>query len=148
MLLAMDDWHWKLARDLVQGTPTGTLPDAAAAAAAALEIAFGQARSVIAYALELARAHRIPAVGNVAGDDVWLQLGEGRVRFTLNRRSGAVVVQRPGHPEVNVSLGDGDLAAMAREALDGLVTAWRSSPANLCILTAPAVDPEDMPTKA
>jgi hypothetical protein len=143
----MDDWHRKLARELVQGTPTGTLPDAAVAAAAALEIAFGHARSAITYVLELARAHRIPATGNVSGDDLWLQLGEGRVRFTLNRRETHVVVLRPGQPEKHVALGDGDLGAMAREALDALVAAWRTGPAHHRTPSAPPPDFEDEPTK-
>ena len=111
MLARMDDWHRKLAKELVQGTPTGTLPDAAVAAAAALEIAFGHARSALTYVLELARAHRIPATGCVTGDDLWLQLGEGRVRFTLNRREGHVAVLRPGHDEARFGLGDADLGA-------------------------------------
>src|SRR6516164_4738736 len=92
----MDDWHRRLARELVAETPAGSVPDTAAA----LEIAFGEARSAVTYALELARAHRIPASGNVAGDDIWLQLGDARVRFTLNRREGHVAVSRPDRDEV------------------------------------------------
>jgi hypothetical protein len=143
----MDDWHRKLARELVQGTPTGTLPDASVAAAAALEIAFGHARSAITYVLELARAHRIPATGNVTGDDLWLQLGEGRVRFTLNRRENHVVVIRPGKPETRVALGDADLGAMARESLDALVAAWRAGPAHHRTQSMPPTDFDDEPTK-
>jgi hypothetical protein len=143
----MDDWHRKLAKELVQGTPTGTLPDASVAAAAALEIAFGHARSAITYVLELARAHRIPATGNVTGDDLWLQLGEGRVRFMLNRRENHVLVQRPGQDDERVPLGGGDLGLMARDALDALVAAWRLGPAHLKTPTPPPRDFDEEPTK-
>jgi hypothetical protein len=147
MLASMDDWHRKLAKELVQGTPTGTLPDASVAAAAALEIAFGHARSALTYVLELARAHRIPATGCVAGDDLWLQLGEGRVRFTLNRREGHVAVVRPGQSEARFGLGDADLGELARESLDALVAAWRTGPPHHRTPSAPPPDFEDEPTK-
>jgi hypothetical protein len=138
----MDDWHRKLVNELGKETPSGTVPDAAAS----LEIAFGQARSAITYALELARAHHIAAAGNVAGDSVWLQLGEGRIRFTLNRRSGDVVVIRPGHDEIRVTV-ETDLGAMAREAIDALVQAWRALPPGAKRPSSPPSDFEDEPTK-
>jgi hypothetical protein len=147
MLSAMDDWHRKLVQELARGTPAGFVPDGAAA----LEIAFGKARSEVAYALELARAHRIPAAGNVAGDDVWLQLGGGRVRFTLNRREGHVVVVRPGHDAMRVSADANDpgidLGRAAREAIDALVAAWRALPASDRQTSAPPADYDDEPTK-
>ena len=146
MLVRMDEWHSKLAKDLVQGTPSGTLPDAAMAAAHALEITFGHARSAVTYVLELARAHRIPAAGSVTGDDVWMQLGDGRVRFALNRRQSQVVVSRPGQDDVTVGLG-ADLGTMAREALDALVASWRKGPAVHRTPSAPPPDFEDTPTK-
>jgi hypothetical protein len=139
----MDDWHRKLVKELGSETAAGFVPDAAAA----LEIAFGQARSAIAYALELARAHHINAAGNVAGDSVWLQLGDGRIRFTLNRRAGEVVVIRPGHDEMRVTV-ETDLGAMAREAIDALISAWRALPAAAKRPSAPpSKDFEDEPTK-
>jgi hypothetical protein len=141
----MDDWHRKLVQELVGGTPAGFVPDAAAA----LEIDFGKARSALAYALELARAHRIPAAGNVTGDDIWLQLAPGRVSFTLNRREGHVVVARPGQDAVNVhaEAGAPDVGAMAREAIDALVATWRTLPASDRRPSAPPPDFEDEPTK-
>jgi hypothetical protein len=139
----MDDWHRNLVKELVKETPAGYLPDSAAS----LEIGFGQARSALTYALELARAHRIAATGSVTGDEVWMQLGEGRVRFTLNRREGCVVVVRPGHDELQVRPGGPDLGAMAREAIDALVAAWRSGPARLRTPSAPPPEFEDEPTK-
>lgn len=139
----MDDWHRKLARDLVAETPAGSVPGSDTA----LEIAFGHARSELTYALELARAHRLPATGNIAGDDVWLQLGNGRVRFTLNRREGHVVVIRPGQDEIRVRAEGIDLGAMAREAIDALVAAWRAGPAEARALTALPRSFEDEPTK-
>lgn len=154
----MDDWHRKLVQELVGGTPAGFVPDSAAA----LEIAFGKARSAVTYTLELARAHRIPAAGNVTGDDIWLQLASGRVRFTLNRREGHVVVQRPGQDELHVradassyaSAPSGhadasapDLGAVARDAIDALVASWRQLPVSDRRPSAPPPEFEDEPTK-
>src|SRR5579871_3679814 len=142
----MDDWHQKLVRDLVAETPAGFVPDAAAA----LEVAFGQARSAIAYALELARAHRIPAAGNIGGDDVWLRLGDGRVRFVLNRREGQVLVTRPGQDEARFAAGAIDaaqLGALAQGAIDALVAGWRALPAHEKKTSAPPAEFEDEPTK-
>lgn len=142
----MDDWHRKLARELVSETAKGFVPDAAAA----LEIAFGQARSAITYALELARAHHIPAAGNVAGDGIWLQLGEGRVRFMLNRREGYVTVLRPGQDEARIPLAEAaktDLGKLAREGIDALVAAWRKLPAEAKRPSVPPADFEEEPTK-
>jgi hypothetical protein len=130
-------------KELVKETPAGVLPDSAAS----LEIGFGQARSALTYTLELARAHRIPATGSVTGDDLWLQLGEGRLRFTLNRREGCVVAVRPGQADVQVRPGGEDLGAMARTAIDALVAAWRSGPLQHRTPSAPPPEFEDEPTK-
>jgi hypothetical protein len=161
----MDDWHRKLARDLVSETPAGSAQNAregerfAPDAAQLLEIAFGHARSTVAYALELARAHRLPAAGSLAGDDVWLQLGEAKARFTLNRREAHVVASRPGKSETRYrydktmgALVDGDsvpsdLGAIAREAVDAIVAAWRARPARERVPSAPPPEFEDEPTK-
>jgi hypothetical protein len=142
----MDEWHRRVVRDLVAETPAGFAPDATAA----LEVAFGKARSAIAYVLELARAHRIAAGGNVFGDDVWLQLGGGRVRFTLNRREGHIVVARPGHDETRIVAGAAETAevsALVREAIDALVAEWRALPAHAKRPNAPPAEFEDEPTK-
>lgn len=160
----MDDWYGRLARDLVSETPAGVLPDGVAA----MEIAFGDARSVVAYALELARAHRLPVAGSVLGDDVWLRFGDGRLQLTLNRRKAQVEVEvmapgpsLPKEREVVVrwdgpkrALVDAagettDLAAVAREAIDVLVADWRARPASEKRLSsAPPPDLDDEPTKA
>jgi hypothetical protein len=142
----MEDWHRKLARDLVSETPAGFVPGEAAS----VEIAFGEARSAITYALELARAHHIPAAGNVAGDGIWLQLGDGRVRFLLNRRDGYVTVLHPGQDERRIALADAakaDLGKMAREAIDALVAAWRELPIEAKRQSAPPPDFEEEQTK-
>ncbi len=142
----MDEWHRKLVKDLTQETAAGFVPDAVAS----LEIAFGQARSALTYALELARAHRIPVAGNVTGDSIWLQLGDGRVRFTMNRRAGEVVVLRPGQDETTVKVGGvgEDLGTMARSAIDGMVAAFKALPASSKRPSMPPADFEDEPTKA
>jgi hypothetical protein len=151
----MDEWHRKLVRDLVTETPAGFAPDGQTT----LEIAFGQARSAIAYVLELARAHRLPASGTVAGDDVWLHLGDARARFTLNRREGYVLAQRPGKAETRYRYDDkmgtivdsdnapAELAAAARESIDAIVAAWRAKPARERVPSAPPPEFEDEPTK-
>jgi hypothetical protein len=156
----MDEWHRKLALDLGVEPPNTTDLDGATV----LEIAFGRARSAVAYALELALAHRLPATGNVAGDDVWLRLGEARARFTLNRREGHVLVSRPGLEPVRVRWdatnraivqdpGDGpsvavaNLDAMAQASIDLLVASWRAHPSAVNKLSAPPPNFEDEPTK-
>ena len=157
----MDDWYSKLARDLLAETPARAIPDAAAT----MEIAFGQARSAITYALELARAHRFPATGRVVGDDVWLQFGDGQVRVTLNRRDGHIVVDihvpgeaKPRHEETRLRWKDGGLVddqgsasdpgAVTRSLIDVLVADWRSRPASQRKLSsAPPPDLDDEPTK-
>jgi hypothetical protein len=161
----MDDWHRKLARDLVSETPAGPAQNgrdgerSAPDGAQLLEIAFGQARSAVTYVLELARAHRLPATGSVAGDDVWVQLGDAKARFTLNRREAHVVAVRPGKSEARFrydktkgALVDGDsvpaeLGAVAREAIDAIVTAWRARPIRERVPSAPPPEFEDEPTK-
>jgi hypothetical protein len=149
----MDEWRQKLARNLVAQTPAGFLPGAAAS----LEIALGIARSELAYVIELARAHRIPATGNVAGDDVWMRLGEARVRATLNRREGVLAIAREGHDDVRLSWDEGkramvgtdgapaDVRAMVRDAIDALVSTWQTAGAKRDSDDAPN---SDHPTKS
>jgi hypothetical protein len=164
----MDDWHRKLARELVSETPAGALPDGAAT----MEIAFGSARAAVTYALELARAHRLPATGSVAGDHVWLRFGDGRAKFTLNRRQEHVEIDvtLPGSPSGDArterstlvrwdagarALRDAegatiDLGAQARSAIDGLIADWRARPrseAEKKVSSAPPPDLDDTPTR-
>jgi hypothetical protein len=165
-----DQWHRKLALDLgTAGTPAPAPertddPAAGLDGTTLLEIAFGRARSVFAYALELALAHRLPATGSVAGDDVWLRLGNARARFTMNRREGLVVVSSSQAGEVRARWDDArraivdldaegapkatvDLEAMARSAVDGIVAEWRAHPSAAMRLSVHPRDHEDEPTK-
>ena len=152
----MEDWHRQLVREFVARTPSGAQDERATA----LEVGFGRAREATAYALELARAHRFAASGCVAGDDVWLQLGEARARFTLNRREGTVVVRAVGEEKrlrwdeakgsvVDAQGAAADVGDIARRALDALVEGWRSNPT----LERSSISPdrdiefEDEPTK-
>jgi hypothetical protein len=155
-----DEWHRKLAQDFGAAAATAAALDGATL----LEIAFGRARSVVAYALELALAHRLPATGSVAGDDIWLRLGDARVRFTMNRREGFVLVSRwmvddlrarwdePARAVVELG-ADGasgavvDLEAMARASIDGIVADWRARPLPARALSARPPSFEDEPTK-
>jgi hypothetical protein len=155
----MTDWHRKLALDLGTATPKET-PDGPTL----LEIGFGRARSVFAYALELAVAHRLPATGSVAGDDVWLRLGDARARFTMNRRAGHVLVSPHRGDEIRAGWDDArgaivelaadgatgatvNLEAMAQSAVDGIVAAWRARPPSARLLSVHPPDHEDEPTK-
>lgn len=155
----MDDWHRKLVGELAGGHGGGL------DSAVELEIALGQARAAVAYALELARAHRVVTAGHAMGDDVWLQLGDGRVRFTLNRRAGHLVFARVGAAAATphelrlrwdgsrraIVDDDGeavDVGATAREAIDALVAAWRALPPRDRPPSAPPPDYDDeQPTK-
>jgi hypothetical protein len=48
---------------------------------------------------------------------------------------------------VQIRPGGEDIGAMAREAIDALVAAWRSGPPHLRTPSAPPPDFEDEPTK-
>jgi len=157
MNVIVDDWHQKLARDLVAPAPAAARDDHSTA----LEVAFGRARSATAYVLELARAHRVPASGGALGDDIWVQLGDGRARFTLNRRAAQIAV-RTGREEKRLQW-DGarrlivdahgipsDVEQIARAAIEALVEAWRKNPAAerlSSIPPQPGLEREDEPTK-
>ena len=154
-MASTDDWHAKLARELALGTPHPTLPEGAAA----LEIEFGRARSAITYALELARAHRVPATGSVAGDDVWMKLGDARARFLLNRREGYVAISIWAQDESRARWEDEkralvdangaavDLGSVARGAIDGLIAEWRKSPSRSRMAVADPRNRDDEPTQ-
>ena len=153
----MDDWHHKVARELVARTPSRGLDPHAGA----LEIAFGDVRAAIAFALEIARAHRIAATGSIVGDDLWIQLGEARARFTLNRRESRVVVRTQGGEQllhwdpttsgmIDATGAAADLEAVARTTHDTVIDQWRSSPTiELLSIVPPQPDLEqdDEPTK-
>lgn len=157
MNVIVDDWHEKLARVLVAHTPAAARVEHSAA----LEVAFGRARAATAYVLELARAHRIPATGGVVGDDIWVQLGDERARFTLNRRAAHVAV-RTGREEQRFSWEDtrrtivdargapSDLEQIARAAIEFVVDEWLRSPTaerSSSIPPQPEHEREDEPTK-
>jgi hypothetical protein len=119
----MDEWHQKFAVDLGSDSPGGTALDAATR----LEIAFGRARASVAYALEFAIAHRVPATGSVTGDDVWFRLGEARARVTLNRREGMLVVSQPVSQALDAAPAVG--AARAVSAAPAVGSAPAAAPA-------------------
>lgn len=129
----MDDWRKRLAHQLLgdRGTPSLALD-----ARTTLEIAFGRARSEVTYVLELGRAHALPMSGSVTGDDVWLRLGEGVLRFRLDRQGLAIVAFVPGAKDTTFSfdptqraLVDQTGRAVAFEdfvktSLDAVVQGW------------------------
>jgi len=136
MIALMDDWHRKLAGHFVAHAPTTALDEQATA----LEAAFGRARGATAYVLELARAHRIPAAGGIVGDDIWIELGDDRARFTLNRRAAYIAI-RTDHEERRLKWDDAraaivdtlgtpsDVERIAQAAIETVVERWRASPA-------------------
>jgi hypothetical protein len=152
----MDDWHRKLAERVIAHTTARRQSEAESG----LEAALGRARAAVAYLLEIARAHRVAVAGNLAGDDVWVQLGAGpRARFTLNRREGHLTVRLPGDDEhalrwdparkalVDASGSLVDLEAAARGALDALVAEWAAHPALERGSRGDGGEFEDEPTK-
>lgn len=144
-----ESWHRAVARALAVPALAEDLAE--------FEIAFGRVREVVSYVLELARAHRLPASGNVIGDDVWIRFGQARARFTLNRREGVLVVQTPQleqrlawskelHGVVDGARRPCDAKAIARSAMDELILAWQTDRSPR--LPAPSArEYEDEPTK-
>ena len=134
-----DEWRAKLADQLL-GTTTAIgdratfVPDAAAS----MEIAFGKARSELAYVLELGRSNSVPVVGSILGDDVWIRLGAAELRFVFDR--GAKVVRATVNGRVTtlnwdarqraIATSDGKLVDMdffVRESIDATVKTFRAS---------------------
>lgn len=144
-----ESWHRAVARALA-------VP-ALAEDTAEFEIAFGRVREVVAYVLELARAHRLPASGNLVGDDVWILFGQARVRVTLNRRESALLVrtsrleQRLGWSSelrcvIDASGRPCDVKALARSVMDDLIAQWQTEKSPR-LPASSAREYEDEPTK-
>lgn len=135
----MDEWRQHLFGQLV---PEAQRPTTEHSAATALEIAFGMARSEVAYALELGRAHRVPVAGSVNGDDVWLALGPARLRFLYDRKNAHITVSIPGHDDARIAYdaakraltgpatasGPFEARTFVRSAIDATVAAWKAAP--------------------
>ncbi len=149
-----DDWHVRLLHALASDSRSVCSDEVTF-----LEIAFGQARTAIAYAVELARAHRIPAQGTTTGDDVWFQLGDWRTRVMLNRRERHLIARRPGQDEVAVRWdsesdtavtdeGPVDVGALTRDGIDAVVAAWRAQLGSQRVETAPPRNTEDELTRS
>jgi hypothetical protein len=151
----MLDWHRRVAADLTARTPSGG-PDEGDVA---LEVALGQAREAIAFVLELARAHRIAAAGNLIGDDVWVHLGAARARFTLSRRDARITFrQSPGEGTIirweaaQSALVDArgqrvEALSVARRAMDSLLTEWSTNPVLETTSSPRHKELDDEPTK-
>jgi hypothetical protein len=145
-----ESWHRAVARALAVPALAEDLAE--------FEIAFGRMREVVAYVLELARAHRLPASGNTMGDDIWILFGQARARFTLNRREGALLVRtvrleqrlawsRDLRCVVDASRRPCDVKALARSAMDELITQWQAERSPRLPGTAREREYEDEPTK-
>lgn len=161
----MDDWHQKLARNLVARTSSGAQAHEEASAreesSTALEVAFGRARAATAYVLELARAHRLPVSGGIVGDDIWVQIADDRARFTLNRREAYIAIRTDGEERrlrwdgarraIVDTLGAlADVEHIAQAAIAAIVDRWNRSPAAARLAKLPPqpdLEREDEPTK-
>src|SRR5271156_6082379 len=99
-----DDWRARLAVELLgedEVEPISQRLTFAPEGATAMEIAFGQARSELTYVLELGRAHHLPVVGAVVGDEIWIRIGEAKLSFRLDRQATVI--------HANVSAADSTL---------------------------------------
>jgi hypothetical protein len=134
----MDEWRRNLFSQIVPEAqrPAGPRPDVTTqhSAATALEIAFGAARSEIAYVLEVARAHKQLVGGAVNGDDIWLALGGARLRFIYDRKNAVIIATVPGQDDVKITF-DGSLQVagkafdakeFVRGAIDATVAVWKA----------------------
>jgi hypothetical protein len=134
-----DDWRLNLAAKLLGDGGAERANSFAATGTTALEIAFGQARSEATYVLELARAHGVPATGNVIGDEVWVRLGTSTARFTMDRGERRIRASSPGRSEAAIVWDEGkrhlaldgeavDMQRFVRDAIDAMVSAFKSTP--------------------
>jgi hypothetical protein len=148
----MDEWRTRLAEQLLSrggATPSGadrpTVEGLSAlGGATAMEIAFGKARSELTYILELGRAHHLPIVGSVVGDDIWIRLGESKLAFQLDRSVTRITATVSGRDAATLGWdartraivlgdagkGDGkpiDMDSFVRDAVDATVGAWNSA---------------------
>ncbi len=142
-------WRNRLAAQLLGGSRAKETFSFSPAGSTALEIALGKARSELTYLLEFGRAHHLPIVGNVMGDEVWVRLGDTTLKFTLDRAAVAMTALVVGQPPVRMSwdaarqgiageTGDViDVDAFVRSAVDATVAAWRrtSSPPPAALVT-------------
>jgi hypothetical protein len=142
-------WRNRLAAQLLGGSRAKETFSFSPAGATALEIALGKARSELTYLLEFGRAHHLPIVGNVMGDEVWIRLGDTTLKFTLDRAAVAMTALVVGQPPVVMwwdaegqriarEKGDAvDVDAFVRSAVDATVAAWRrtSSPPPAALIT-------------
>jgi hypothetical protein len=140
----MDEWRTQLVAQLLGDARGNDRAGADAsrdlAASTAMEIALGKARSELTYVLELGRAHHLPIVGNVVGDEVWIRLGEARLAFRFDRSALRMVASVVGRGEAWLAYDakmravviDGgapvDVDRFVREAIDATVRAWKSPP--------------------
>jgi hypothetical protein len=88
-----DEWRARLAAELLgedDAPPVSQRMTLAPDGATAMEIAFGQARSELTYVLELGRAHQLPVVGAIVGDEIWIRLGDSKLSFRLDRQATVI----------------------------------------------------------
>lgn len=121
----MDEWRSRLAADLLDAPAS---PGGALAHATAMEIAFGKARSELTYVLALGRAHRVPITGDVAGDAIWIRLGEEHLAFTFDRASSVISMEATGRANASITRPDA-IDEAVREAVDTAVRAWKMNAA-------------------
>lgn len=143
----MDDWRNRIATELLgksvasAGDRSAFAPDAATA----VVIALGVARAEVAYFLALGRTHSLPMTGNAQGDDVWLQLGETRLRFAYDRARHEIAAQvdAGNREEIVIAWDDArrvvrtpvdeafDMRSFVRSAIEETIAAWKANPVPL-----------------
>lgn len=141
-----EDWRARLAADLLgnededepasqRATTIPFSPDAATA----MEIAFGQARSELTYVLELGRSKSLPVLGSVLGDSIWIQLGEAKLAFRLDRKASIIhatiaavdstLAWDAKGRAITTSEGRSvDMQSYVQSAIDSTVRAYKSQP--------------------
>ena len=132
----MTDWRSRLTEQLLGppgSSPTRTDP------AALLEIVVGNARSELAYVLELGKTHGLPITGSITTDDMWIRVGATTLRFNYSRRAGVIVASIVGREDQQLRYDAAKLAVVTptgepldaptyvREAIDATVNAWKVS---------------------
>ena len=137
------EWRARLAAELIGESgiqPASQRATFAPDGATAMEIAFGHARSELTYLLELGRAHHLPVVGVVAGDEIWVRLGESKISFRFDRQATVIHASVAGaesslswDPKVRaVVTNDGravDVQTLVQSAIDATVRAFKGKTA-------------------
>lgn len=136
----MDAWRKGLVSQLVGDAHVANATSFEPTADAQLEIAFGRARTELAYLLGLAGPNRLPFTGILHGDEIWVHLGSAaELRFRVDRAHATIVATLGGKEIplrwdtskkslVEASGETVDMEAFVRAAIDQAVAAFKAQP--------------------